>query len=152
MLPYLSMKEGSIFCFVIMISPKPRCFRLCYGTCHQKFSMNRGATTWFRMFGTTMWNLLIIEPFFHWIFWKTKIENYIGTWGVFLVLLESLHQVQFNKVDFVILRPKMWTILLKFWWVPIVVESSNKLQKGVWKENSIECIQTWANDIGYINV
>jgi hypothetical protein len=34
----------------------------------------------------------------------------------------------------------------------IVVENSNKLQKGVWKENSIECIQTWANDIGYINV
>jgi hypothetical protein len=43
----------------------------------KKFSMNRGATTWFRMFGTTVWNLLIIEPFFHWIFWKTKIENYI---------------------------------------------------------------------------
>ncbi len=28
----------------------------------------------------------------------------------------------------------------------------NKLQKWVWMENSIECIQTWANDIGYINV
>jgi len=25
-------------------------------------------------------------------------------------------------------------------------------QKGVWNENSIECIQTWANDIGYISV
>jgi hypothetical protein len=31
----------------------------------KKFSMNKGATTWFRMFGGTMWNLLIIEPFFH---------------------------------------------------------------------------------------
>ncbi len=30
----------------------------------------------------------------------------------------------------------------------IVVENSNKLQKGVWKENLIKCIQTWANDIG----
>jgi hypothetical protein len=28
-----------------------------------------------------MWNLVIIEPFFHWIFWKTKIENYIGILG-----------------------------------------------------------------------
>jgi hypothetical protein len=27
--------------------------------------------------------------------------------GVFLVLLESPHQVWFNKVDFVILRPKI---------------------------------------------
>jgi hypothetical protein len=31
----------------------------------KKFSLNRGATTWFRMFGATVWNLLIIEPFFH---------------------------------------------------------------------------------------
>jgi hypothetical protein len=32
----LSMKEGSLFLFVIMISPKPQCLRLCHGTCHQK--------------------------------------------------------------------------------------------------------------------
>ncbi len=62
------------------------------------------------------------------------------------------HQIWFNKVDFVILRPKMLTILLNFWWVRIVVGDSNKLQKGVWKENSIECIQTWANDIRYVSV
>ncbi len=36
--------------------------------------------------------------------------------------------------------------------VGIVVKNSNKLQKRVWKENSIECIQTWANDIGYTSV
>jgi hypothetical protein len=41
---------------------------------------------------------------------------------------------------------------LNFLWVHFVIKNSNKLQKGVWKENSIECIQTWANDIGYINV
>jgi hypothetical protein len=34
----------------------------------------------------------------------------------------------------------------------IVVGNSKKLQKGVSKENSIECIQTWANDIKYISV
>jgi hypothetical protein len=49
----------------------------------KKFSMNRGAPTWFIMFGTIMWNLFIIAPFFHWIFWKNKIENYIGIWGHF---------------------------------------------------------------------
>jgi hypothetical protein len=31
----------------------------------KEFLMNRGATTWFRMFGATMWILLIIEPFVH---------------------------------------------------------------------------------------
>jgi hypothetical protein len=29
----------------------------------KKFSMNRGATTWFEMFGAIVWILLIIEPF-----------------------------------------------------------------------------------------
>jgi hypothetical protein len=79
MLPYLSMKGSSLFCFVIIISPKPQCLGLCYGTYHQK--KFNGAPTWFRMFGTIVWNLLIIKPFFHWFFWKTKIENYIGIWG-----------------------------------------------------------------------
>jgi hypothetical protein len=45
----------------------------------KKISMNRGAMTWFRMFGATLWNLLIIEPFFSLIFfekprWKTILE------------------------------------------------------------------------------
>jgi len=31
----------------------------------KKFSMNRGALTWFKMFGAMVRNLLIIEPFFH---------------------------------------------------------------------------------------
>jgi hypothetical protein len=41
--------------------------------------------------------------------------------------------------------------IIDFWWLCIVVGNSNKLQKGVWKENSIECIQTWANDMGYMS-
>jgi hypothetical protein len=36
--------------------------------------------------------------------------------------------------------------------VGIVVEKFKNLQKKVWKENSIEYIQTWANDIGNIHV
>jgi hypothetical protein len=36
----------------------------------RKFSMNRGASTWFTMFGVMVQTLLIIEPFFHWIFKK----------------------------------------------------------------------------------
>ncbi len=78
---YLIYPWRKVVCFVIMISPKPRCFGLCYGTYHQKVLNEWGALTWFRIFGVTMWNLLIIEPFFHWISWKTKIQNYIGIWG-----------------------------------------------------------------------
>jgi hypothetical protein len=32
----LSMKEGNLFCFVIMVFLKPWYFKLCYGTYHQK--------------------------------------------------------------------------------------------------------------------
>jgi hypothetical protein len=61
---YLSMKEGSLFCFVIMISPKPPI--LCYvmELIIKKFSMNRGAVIRFRMIEVMVWNLLIINHFF----------------------------------------------------------------------------------------
>jgi hypothetical protein len=36
--------------------------------------------------------------------------------------------------------------------VGIVVGNLNKLQKGVWKENPIECIHIWGNDTWYLNV
>jgi hypothetical protein len=36
----------------------------------RKFSMSRGALTWFKMFGVTILNVLIIETFFHSIFIK----------------------------------------------------------------------------------
>jgi hypothetical protein len=65
--------------------------------------------------------------------------------GAFLVLLKTL-----NKFDLIMLIHNFETsnvnniieVLMG-----IVVGNSNKLQKGVWKENLIECIQTWANDI-----
>ncbi len=41
----------------------------------KKFSMNRGVMTWFKMFETTMWNLLIIEPFFIEFFEKPRLKT-----------------------------------------------------------------------------
>jgi len=41
----------------------------------KKFLVNRGATTWFRMCGTTMWNLLINEPFFIEFFEKPRLKT-----------------------------------------------------------------------------
>ncbi len=43
---YLSMKEGSLFCFVVMKSNKLRCFKL-YFWCLGKISRRRGAWPWF---------------------------------------------------------------------------------------------------------
>jgi hypothetical protein len=48
----------------------------------KKFSMNRGAMTWFRMFGAIMWNLLIIQPFFIDFFEKSRLKTILGLGGV----------------------------------------------------------------------
>ncbi len=68
--------------------------------------MNRGATTWFRMFRITVWNLLIIEPFFHRFFEKSKLKTILELGGV-LGIVGNPHKIQFNKVDFVILKTKI---------------------------------------------
>jgi hypothetical protein len=47
----------------------------------KKFSMNRGATTWFRMFGAIVWNLLIIEPFID-FFAKPRLKTTFELWGI----------------------------------------------------------------------
>jgi len=80
---YLIYPWRKVVCFVLSLWYLPNHGVLGYAMelVIKKFSMNRGATTWFKMFRVIVWNLLIIEPFFHWIFWKTKIENYIGIWG-----------------------------------------------------------------------
>jgi hypothetical protein len=109
--------------------------------------MSRGASTWFKMFTTMMWNLLIIEPFFIQLK-KNQDWKLCLTMGVFLVSLESPHQVWFNKVDFIILRLKCE----QYYWIfsEYCCWKFKKLRKGIWKENSIEYIQIWANDHYYI--
>ncbi len=66
----LSIHEGKQFVLFCHYYYFPNHGVLGYVTEHiiKKFSMNRGASTWFRMFGATMWNLFIIEPYFHCIF------------------------------------------------------------------------------------
>ncbi len=117
----------------------------------KKFSMNRGATTRFKMSGATCGIYWLLNHFFIEFFEKPRLKTILEFGGIIDIVGKSSPS-WFIKVDFVILKPKMWTILLNFLWVHFVIKNSNKLQKGVWKENSIECIQTWANDIGYINV
>jgi hypothetical protein len=68
------------------------------------------------------------------------------------VFLESLQQVEFNRVNFTTFRTKVWKI---FFLVDFVVENSKKLQKnGSGRKNqlSLQCVHTWANGIGYISL
>jgi hypothetical protein len=49
----------------------------------KKFSMNRGAMTWFRMFGSIVWNLLLLNHFFIELFEKPRLKTILQFGGVF---------------------------------------------------------------------
>jgi hypothetical protein len=70
------MKEGSLFCFVVMKSTKPRCFRSCswcfWGSFQQGGVHGLGSTT----FGLVVQKFLNIEQFLHWKINKIIAENF----------------------------------------------------------------------------
>ncbi len=84
---YLSMKQGSLFCFVfyselswIMVL-------------HATIWVSLKSSWWvgvqqlgLRLFEVTMWKLLIIEPFCQWKLNKIKTESCIDIWGVLDVI------------------------------------------------------------------
>jgi len=75
----LSMKQGSLFCFVLSHWDVPH---------HSASRWALGIFSWWvwvhwlglRLFGATMWKLLIIEPFSEWNLNKTQTENCIRIW------------------------------------------------------------------------
>jgi hypothetical protein len=71
----LSMKQGSLLCFVTLRSSKPWHFMLISSKSSQWVQVH-----WLnlRLFGAMVWKLLIIEPFFQWKINKIEIKNYIG--------------------------------------------------------------------------
>jgi hypothetical protein len=81
MLPYLTMKEGSLFCFVIMIFPKTQWLGYAMEFIIKKFSMNSGATIWFIMFRVIVWNLLL-NHFFIEFFEKPIFQTILEFWDV----------------------------------------------------------------------
>jgi hypothetical protein len=79
-----------------------------------------------KLFGATVWKLLIIESFSQWKLNKIKIENYIGIWGHLWCCWKTF--VESNLIDFSsqFSKPRFgWYYL----WVYFVVGNSNKLKK-----------------------
>jgi len=88
----------------------------------------------FRLFGATMWTLLMIEPFYQ----TKQNRNWKVYWylGVFLVLSESPWKFIFNRVYFKIFRAKVWKIL-SFEWI-LLLEIQTTCKNWVRKEESVE--------------
>jgi len=77
----LSMKQGSLFCFVCHVE----IFQII--VLHIALLVSLESCQWvgvhwfgLRFFGAMVWKLLIIEPFSPWKLNKIETENYIGIW------------------------------------------------------------------------
>jgi hypothetical protein len=112
---YLSMKEGSLFCFVVIKSTEPGCFRLCQDHVLGVFGklwMRRGAWAWFH--GVWTCRAKVLE---YWMISSLKIKlnpswNFGGNWNVPLVLLERSWWAGFNGIYLVRFGFRMWEILI----------------------------------------
>jgi hypothetical protein len=79
-----------------------------------------------RLFGATMWKLLIIEPFFQWKLIKIETENCIRMWGHSWCCWKDFNERDSTKFISQFSKAKVW----RYWfWVGFVAENSNKLQK-----------------------
>jgi hypothetical protein len=66
---YVIYPWRKVICFVLSqwYLPNHNVLGYVMGLIFKMISMNRGALTWFKMFGVMVWTLSMIEPFFHWI-------------------------------------------------------------------------------------
>jgi hypothetical protein len=125
-----------LFCFVLPHWDLPNHDASCHNLgIFENLSMSRVHQLGLRLFEDTVWKLLIIKPWFPWNLNKIKTEHCMDL-GVFLVLLENLWRVKFNKVYFTIFKAKVWKILI-FEWI-LLMEIQTNCKNWFWKEKSVE--------------
>ncbi len=110
----ISMKEGKLFCFVVMRSSKLGCFRYVLGV-FGKLSMRRGAWAWFHDVSTC--NTKVLQ---YWMIFSLKAKlncswKFWRNWNMPLVLLERSWWTRFNGIYLVRFGFKMWEILVFKW-------------------------------------
>ncbi len=135
---YLWRKEGmsfALFCFVVMRSTKPGCFRLC-SYVFGKLSMRRGVWAWFHDVWTCGAKVLEYRMSF-----SLKIRlNYSWTfrrnWTVSLVLLERSWWAGFNGIYLIRFGFRMWEILILKWFLPLKIQI-NSQKSGFGKKNQL---------------
>ncbi len=94
-----------------------------------KLLMKRGAS---KLFGATVWKLLIIEPLSQWKLNKIKTENSTGIWGC---SWNSIRESG-NRVYFTIFRATVLKILTFEWILSLEIQINCK--KWVWTEKSVD--------------
>jgi hypothetical protein len=136
------MKQSSLFCFVLFCrvmlrSPKPWCFMsYSYSESSQWVGVHQ-----------LVWDG--VEAIDYWIIFSMKNKsnwNWKNYWklGTFLLILESLWWLRFNRVYFTIFKAKVWKILI-FEWI-LLLEIQTNCKNWVRKEKSVElsmCSHCW---------
>ncbi len=102
-----------------------------------------------RLFGTTLWKLLIIEPFSQWKLNKIKTENCTGIWGRSWCSWKALgdsHLIEFIS-HFAELRCARYWFLSGFccWKFKQIAKFEFERKN----QFSPRCVHTWANNTGY---
>jgi len=149
---YLSMKEGSLFWFVVMKSTKPGCFRSCSWCCWKVLD-ERGAWAWLHGVWTCGAKVLA-----YWMISSLKIKlnrswKFQKNWNVPLALFERSWWAGFNGIYMVRFGFRMWEILIFKWFLPLKIQrnSKNQVLEG---KISWECgwVHMWANGTGHTSV
>ncbi len=117
-----------LFCFLVMRSTKPGCFRLCSWYLWKALDEEgcMGLVPWCLVLAVQ--KFLIIEWLLHWKFNSNRSWKFWRNWNVPLVLLERSWWAGFNGILF----GKAWIqtcreILILKWF--LLLKNSNKLQK-----------------------
>jgi hypothetical protein len=124
---YLFMKEGCfvLFCFVVMKSTGPGCFRSC-SWCLWKLSMKKGAWAWFH----DIW-ICSVKVLEYWIIFSLKIKlncswKFRKNWNVPLVLLERSWWTWFNGIYLVRFGFRLWVVLIFKWFLLLKIQINSK--------------------------
>jgi len=146
---YLSMKEGSLFCFVVMRSTKLGCLQSC-SWCLWKALDEEGAWAWFNDIWTCCAKVLE-----YWMIssLKSKLNRswkIRRNWNVPFLLLERSWRAGFNGNYLVRFGFRKWEILIFKWFLPLKIQINSKKPLSV-LEGKISWGRgnTWANSTSH---
>jgi hypothetical protein len=173
---HLSMKQGSLFCFVLFLSwdlPSHGASCNTHYIFETLFDVEISQATmlhvvlivsskhfWWRLkvhqlglrlFGIRVWKLLIIEPFSQWKLNLIKIEN--GELEFEGVVEKALTLIKSDLINFISQFSKLRCgRYLIFKWILLLEVQTNCKNWGVKKEKiswDLKCVHTWTNDTSY---
>ncbi len=136
---HLSMKEGSLFCFLVMRSTEPGCFRS-FSWCLWKALDEEGVHGLGSMtFGLAVQKFLNIEWFLHWKLNLNCSWKFWRNWNVPLVLLERSWWAGFTGIYLVSFGFRRWEILTFKRFLPLKIQINSK-KPGFGRKNQL---RTW---------